>query len=196
MTTKTNAGRPKSYNQDQVAKALKDLAGRGVEPSVEAVKRHLREEQHLQINPRPEALQTMIDDILAREAEERTLRLIEALPAEATGFLDHACDMAKRQLLIGLAEGYSELQKKNALPIQEFRDLLNVARAARERSELKSIDFARQLEASHEQNDKLHALVEDLTAERNEFEKELIALRAQLAVKDEILSKLPLLGAK
>lgn len=196
MITKTNAGRPKSYNQNQVAKALKNLAGRGIEPSVEAVKRHLREEQHLQINPRPEALQTMIDDILAREAEERTLRLIEALPSEATGFLDHACDMAKRQLLLGFAEGYSELQKKNALPIQELRDLLNVARAERERSEQERTKFAQQLEASYEQYDKLHALIEDLKAERNEFEKELIALRSQLAVKDEILSKLPMLGAK
>ncbi|WP_027258672.1 hypothetical protein [Leisingera aquimarina] len=190
MTMRTSAGRPKSYNQNQVAKALKDLAGRGIEPSVEAVKRHLREEQHLQISPRPEALQIVIDDILAREAEERTLRLIEALPSEATSLLDHACDLVKRQLLLGLAEGYSELLKKNALPMRELRDLLNVARTERERSEQKSTKFARQLEASHEQNDKLYTLIEKLKAERNEFEKELIAVRAQLTVKDEVLSLL------
>lgn len=196
MTTRTSAGRPKSYNQNQVAKALQDLAGREVEPTVEAVKRHLREEQHLSINPRPEALQAMIDEILARETEERTLRLIEALPSEAIGFLDRACDLAKRQLLLGFAEGYSELQKKNALPIQELRDLLNVARSERERSEQESTKFARQLEASYERNDKLHALTEELKVERNELEKEIIALRVQLAVKDEILSKLPMLGPK
>ena len=196
MTTRTSAGRPKSYNQNQVAKALQDLAGREVEPTVEAVKRHLREEQHLSINPRPEALQAMIDEILARETEERTLRLIEALPSEAIGFLDHACDLAKRQLLLGFAEGYSELQKKNTLPIQELRDLLNVARSERERSEQESTKFARQLEASYERNDKLHALTEELKVERNELEKEIIALRVQLAVKDEILSKLPMLGPK
>ncbi|MBO9436459.1 hypothetical protein J7394_19755 [Ruegeria sp. R13_0] len=105
MTTKSNAGRPKSYSESQVAKAIGDLAMRGMEPSVENVKRHLREEQHLAINPRPEALQTMIEDILTREKEERTLRQIEALPSQATGAIDQTCELVRRQLLLGFAEG-------------------------------------------------------------------------------------------
>lgn len=190
MTTKSNAGRPKSYKQDQIAKALKDLADRGLEPSVEAVKRHLREEQHLQINPRPEALQAMMDDILAREAEERTLRLIEALPVEASTFIDQACDLARRQLLLGFAEGYSELERRNALPLRELRDLLSSARIEGERARQENQNYARRLKEAYEREDMFRVRTEELKDERDAMEKELISLRAQLTAKDEVLSML------
>lgn len=190
MTTKSNAGRPKSYNKDQVAKAIKDLAECGKGPSVEAVKRHLREEQHLPINPRPEGLQTMIDEVLAGEAEERTLRLIEALPSEATTFIDQACDLARRELLLGFAEGYSQLERRNALPLRELRDLLSSARIEGERARQECQNYARRLKEAYERGDMFRTQVEDLQEQREAMEKELISLRAQMVAKDEVLSML------
>jgi hypothetical protein len=190
MTAKSNAGRPKSYTEDQVSLAIRVLAERQIEPSVEAVKRHLREEQHLQINPRPEGLQIMIENVLTREADERTLRLIEALPAEAGEYIDQACDLAKRQLLLGLAESFSELEKKNALPLRELRDLLSSARVERERAEQEGQDYAQRLKASYERNDVLQARIDQLTGDLDAAEKELISLRATLAAKDEFLDLL------
>lgn len=69
MTAKSNAGRPKSYTEDQVSLAIRVLAERQIEPSVEAVKRHLREEQHLQINPRPDEAAEAVVSAAVGEAD-------------------------------------------------------------------------------------------------------------------------------
>lgn len=190
MTPKSNAGRKKSYNEGQVTKALAALKSRGLEPSVDNVTRHMVEEQHLTTKPRPESLRELIQKIMEAEEEQRLLQLIEALPASASDFIDQACAQARRQLLVGFAEGFGELKTKSALPLQEARERLRSMRDELRKSRVEGEEFKNRLLAAEERTVFLEMEAQRKDLELDDAEKEIIALRAQLEAKDAVLEML------
>ena len=110
-------GRPRSYTQEQLDRAILSLESVGQTPDVDAVIAVLQQDHDIRATPRREVLSAEIASILHARAAAEARRLVEKMPEEGKTAIQTAMSAAAEQIIAVAARHYADMQSKADAPL-------------------------------------------------------------------------------